>query len=384
MQLFTTLAGERECDHGLFLEGFPLVRRPTRNHANIPRLFPLPLDDKDRTGTGRNYLLDLEAGAARAREDGVTKGTLAKQSRSWDIWLEFLERTGHADDPLLEDLDQVGRLRMCGAFMHAKRRGDLGSRRSAQQVLAGTARSALDNVAATFVAHHHPSPIADGLGNVHRDIRRQTSGYKRVDPPREHERALQPVVFRNRLRKARHPRAKARAQLLGGALFWGLRSCEYTYVRPGDRKTRPIQVKDLVFMAGKTVLPHDHPLLAYADTLTINFGDQKTEIRNEQVTQHNNLDCELNPIVNWADTVKRLRGYPGFDPSWEVFKFYDGSFSNITATEMINDIRDAVDDIGEETLGYTSAEVGTHSVRSSLAMLMYLAGEPVYTIMLIG
>ncbi|EJK67417.1 hypothetical protein THAOC_11554, partial [Thalassiosira oceanica] len=78
------------------------------------------------------------------------------------------------------------------------------------------------------------------------DIRRQTSGYKRVNPPREHEQALQPVVFRNRLRKARHPRANARAQLLGGALFWGLRSCEDTYVRPGEKKKTPIQVKDLV------------------------------------------------------------------------------------------------------------------------------------------
>ena len=51
---------------------------------------------------------------------------------------------------------------------------------------------------------------------------------------------------------------------------------------------------------------------------------------------------------------------------------------------MLEDIRAAVDEIGEEILGYTSADVGTHSVRSSLAMLMYLAGEPVYTIMLIS
>jgi len=51
---------------------------------------------------------------------------------------------------------------------------------------------------------------------------------------------------------------------------------------------------------------------------------------------------------------------------------------------MIDDIKEAVDNIGEEKLGYTSADVGTHSVRSSLAMLMYLAGEPVYAIMLIG
>jgi len=239
-------------------------------------------------------------------------------------------------------------------------------------------------VAATFVSHHLRSPIADGRGKVHQDIRRQTSGYDRTDPPKKHEKALQPAVFRHRLRTAQHPRAQARAQLLGGALFYAMRSCEYTDVGSNDRKTRPIRAKDLVFMSGNKVLPHHHPLLRYADTLTITFGDQKTEIRNEQVTQHNNQDCELNPIVNWAETVTRLRGYPGYRDDWEVYKFYDGSFSNITATEMLEDIRAAVDEIGEEILGYTSADVGTHSVRSSLAMLMYLAGEPVYTIMLIG
>ncbi|EJK49184.1 hypothetical protein THAOC_31970 [Thalassiosira oceanica] len=49
-----------------------------------------------------------------------------------------------------------------------------------------------------------------------------------------------------------------------------------------------------------------------------------------------------------------------------------------------DDTRSAVASIGKETLGFTSNEAGTHSVRSSLAMLMYLAKEPVYTIMLVG
>ena len=35
-------------------------------------------------------------------------------------------------------------------------------------------------------------------------------------------------------------------------------------------------------------------------------------------------------------------------------------------------------------LGFTSDNIGTHSVRSSLAMMMYLAKEQIYTIMLIG
>ncbi|EJK61348.1 hypothetical protein THAOC_18179, partial [Thalassiosira oceanica] len=51
---------------------------------------------------------------------------------------------------------------------------------------------------------------------------------------------------------------------------------------------------------------------------------------------------------------------------------------------MLSDIRAAVRAIGPKVLGFTSNDVGTHSVRSSFAMMAYLAKEPVYTIMLIG
>ena len=51
---------------------------------------------------------------------------------------------------------------------------------------------------------------------------------------------------------------------------------------------------------------------------------------------------------------------------------------------MINNIKFAVDESGEQVLGFTKDDVGAHSPRASLAMLMYLAKEPVYTIMLVG
>ena len=51
---------------------------------------------------------------------------------------------------------------------------------------------------------------------------------------------------------------------------------------------------------------------------------------------------------------------------------------------MITDIKHAVTCIGENVLGFTRDNVGAHSPRASLAMLMYLTKEPVYTIMLVG
>ena len=53
--------------------------------------------------------------------------------------------------------------------------------------------------------------------------------------------------------------ARARAHLLGGAVFFAMRSCEYTYVGTQDRKTRPIQVGDITFLLGNTVIPHSDP-----------------------------------------------------------------------------------------------------------------------------
>jgi len=43
-----------------------------------------------------------------------------------------------------------------------------------------------------------------------------------------------------------------------------------------------------------------------------------------------------------------------------------------------------VDAIGVDVIGFISDEIGTHSGRASLAMMMYLAKEQIYTIMLVG
>ena len=253
--------------------------------------------------------MDCESGAAEACHRGATEGTHAKHASSWTFYLEFLTRIGHKDDPYLEKLDPPHRLRICGAFLHARRRGDLGSYRSAKQVIASTANETINHVAATFVSNHRPNPTADISGQVHIYIRRQIKGYRRLDPPVKYQKALPPIVFRKIINQSHYPRAQARAQLLSGALFFAMRSCKYLFVGHGDRRTKPLQVQDIVFMVGPTVIPHDHPHLHRAESVTINFGDQKSEIKFEMVTQYNNDDHQLNPVANWAYTVWRIRSY---------------------------------------------------------------------------
>jgi hypothetical protein len=61
-----------------------------------------------------------------------------------------------------------------------------------------------------------------------------------------------------------------------------------------------------------------------------------------------------------------------------------GSLFSIPSSMILDRIRSAIRLLGKEKLGFTEDEVGTHSNRSGGAMGMYLAGAPVYTIMLLG
>jgi hypothetical protein len=316
-----------------------------------------------------------------AREQGVAKQTHQKHAHSWNIWMEFLHRIDYAFDSYLEDLTPSERLRFCGAFMHAVRRGDFGKK----GVMGGTARSAVDNVAAHFVESGRISPIINSKGKVHVHIDRQTKGYKKEDPATKHQKALPPVVFNEILDAAFLPRELARAWLVCVALFFAMRSCEYSFVGTEERKTRAARACDVTFRNGARVVPHDSPFLHLSQSVSVDFGLQKSNIRDETVSQDNNDKLKLNPVILMARTIQRLRSYPGYSDKWELYTFYDGkAFSRIASAEILTTLKVAVDAVGVDVLGFTSDEIGTHSVRSSLAMMMYLAKEQIYTIMLVG
>jgi hypothetical protein len=61
-----------------------------------------------------------------------------------------------------------------------------------------------------------------------------------------------------------------------------------------------------------------------------------------------------------------------------------GKLFTIPSSTILLRIRAAVKTLGVEKLGFSDQDVGTHSNRSGGAMGMYLAGTPVYTIMLLG
>ena len=64
--------------------------------------------------------------------------------------------------------------------------------------------------------------------------------------------------------------------------------------------------------------------------------------------------------------------------------FFSGTKQEITLTVILANLWAVVNALGENVLGYKSADVGTHRHHSGCAMALHLAGIPVYMIVLIG
>ena len=91
----------------------------------------------------------------------------------------------------------------------------------------------------------------------------------------------------------------------------------------------------------------------------------------------------LCPVMIWAKIVRRVLSYKGCseNTSVNVVKIAENNHY-ITSKEIFKHISHTVENI--DGLGFSGKDVGTHSIRSSLAMTLYLAKRPVSTIMLLG
>lgn len=326
--------------------------------------------------------MDWYTSASAAQETGVNLATKTKYASSWRNWLKFTQLS-QISDPYLEPFTPINRARILCAFMDACKNGYF----SKQDSIKGqTASQTADNVATTIVESGRPDPRKNEQGHPFLMISRQKKGYAKLDTPTKHQKALPPIVYRTIIRTSIHPREIARAHTLGAALFFGMRSCEYSKTpHTEEQKTRPIRPCDITFRLNGEILPHSHPNLHKSDMVSITFGPQKTEIMEETVTQFQTDDPLLCPCKLWALVIRRLQSYPNYNPTWPIYTFHDGKrFSYLTSKEYATDIKAAVDAIGPATLGFTSADVGTHSNRGGFAMMMYLAKEHPYTIMMLG
>ena len=191
-----------------------------------------------------------------------------------------------------------------------------------------------------------------------------------------------------------NPLNVAMGQLLTGALFFAMRSCEYSSTpKQAEKKTKLLRLKNLRFFnrdkdGFMAIVPHHSTLqdLQQAECISITFDDQKNGEKDACITQHRASNgTNLCPVEAWAALVKRILAYPNTCENTTVNTFQTkGKLKQISSTQTKNFITSHVKSIGERKLGIDVKTVGTHSLRSSCAMLLYLSNVRTSTIMLLG
>jgi hypothetical protein len=241
-------------------------------------------------------------------------------------------------------------------------------------------------VAAVFRKNGHDDPKRDAEHNVARILRRQLRSYKKDDPKEEQQKALPVCVLRLILSSKSTEICQAMGELAGAAHFWAMSSCKYAKVPKAEqRQMKQLCIRNIAFIKDGESVDNKSLSLYLADCVSVTFKQQKNDRKADTVTQWRTSDELLCPVKIWASLIRRINSYKGASKNSPVLLVqYNDKIINITG-EMIADVcRDGVVSIGETKQGIRRSEIGTRSIRSGAAMAMYLAGVPVFSIMLIG
>jgi len=153
-----------------------------------------------------------------------------------------------------------------------------------------------------------------------------------------------------------------------------------------SKKNKTFSHRNIRFFIGNKTLHHGSSSLHLADTVSITFEFQKRDTKNDVITHHKMNDKLLCPVKIWGKFVHRIYHYTSSNPNTTVntYRFEDGSLLLFTGTQLLKRLQLAASTIGPDSLGFTADKICLHSACSGAAMAMYLAGVPVFTIMLLG
>lgn len=221
-------------------------------------------------------------------------------------------------------------------------------------------------------------------------LRRQLDAYKAQDPNERRQKAV-PVSVITKISQlfasSKDTLSSACSQLIVGAFFFAMRSCEYSKTTSPNESTttKLLTLGNIRFFKNSELLPHDHKDLSAADIVSITFEAQKNKTKFQRISLHRS-SAPLCPVSTWASIVRRIRAYPSSNDSTKIntYKSSTGRLSFISSSQIKQKLRIAASLLGKQVLGFEPHEIGCHSLRSGSAMAMYLAKIPVTTIQLIG
>jgi hypothetical protein len=332
----------------------------------------------------RNTILaDLHA-AESSRKGAVVEGTHAKFNLAWKRFKSYLISIGINGDWYLDNFSKDKKHKILGAFCNAIREGRLHSR-AVRTNKSESVRAALDNISQALLSWQTGLiPASMEMGNL-LSFYKDNFGDQAADPAEKRQIAISGSVLREFYRLSRSAMDKARCELFIGTFFFAMRSCEYLSVQ-GKRKTKLLCIRNIRFFQGKRLVKHSDPLLYLVSSVSITFEEHKCGSKGNTITHHRTKDPVLCPVKIWTKVVSRILSYEssGPDTSVNVFRLDNGNFHKFSGKDLLMHLHRVAASLGSDNLGYTPDQIGLHSACSGAAMAMYLAGVPVFTIMLLG
>ncbi len=207
---------------------------------------------QDRTNAQRLRLMAVFAQSHIDCTNGIITASKAQQIGGFDQWKRFLADFGCFDEFLI-DFEQKERVALICAFAGSVRRNEFGTTNKSY-LRHRTVSSTVSNVCSTFRTNLWNDPSLEDAGVKSMFLKRMIRGYKLDDPETKHQKCLPIVVFKTMWANNKTVMSLAIGQLICGALFFGMSSCEYSKVE-GTRKTKIIRICDLTFRFGKRVIP---------------------------------------------------------------------------------------------------------------------------------
>jgi hypothetical protein len=207
-------------------------------------------------------------------------------------------------------------------------------------------------VAQAFAHEGLPNPIVNPLTNrTYPYLTRIIRGYRNTDPGIQHQLAI-PFDLIKAITSipAETNTTRVFHQLILLAFFFTLRSCEYLQVGKYDpftfpsRRTHPLRKRNFRFWCNHRLVPHTDPNLHTCDSVTLDFEFQKTDVRDESVTQSRTNHPIFCPVKAAAARIRSMhqdvdRGFLTNDSF--VFEFMErtGKKGTLTGRTTITMLR---------------------------------------------
>ncbi len=183
-----------------------------------------------------------------ARARAVQRGTHADHARSWSRWTDYCTSIGLGNDLFLKSLDREQRTYIIGASGVTIRENHFSTRKNAATLASSSVTSTISHVAAAFKRNGLQNPTHNDKGNLAWILARQYRAYKNNDPKEIPKKAIPLCVISLVTLKTSTEKQIATTQLIIGAFFFAMRSCEFLKVPKQDnKKTKQLTLSNIAF-----------------------------------------------------------------------------------------------------------------------------------------